>query len=340
MKGGIVLLTENSSVAVVGAGIAGLSAARSLQDQGFAPRVLERGRGVGGRTAHRQRDGHRFDHGAQYFTARDPRFARQVEAWISAGAVSPWKGRIVALGKGEGATTVTPLERYVGVPGMNAMAKHLAYGLDVTTDCAVTALSRENGIWSLETKAGSMGPFDAVILAMPPEQVAQLAAPGALVDVAKGFESLPCWCAMAAFDAPLPLDFDGAFVNSLEIDWAARDSSKPGRSKGERWVIHASAHWSAGRLDESPGEIARALLDHFFDEIGLSPREPAHLAGHRWSFAKPAREAKADCIWLAEHAVALCGDWCRNGRVEGAYLSGVAAAGRIAGATGGHPLRP
>lgn len=324
---------------MVGAGIGGLAAARTLKDQGFAVRVLERGRGVGGRTAHRQTRGHRFDHGAQYFTARDPRFARQVEAWFSAGVVSPWKGRIVAFGKGEGASTVTPLQRYVGVPGMNAMAKHLARGVDVTTDCAVTTLSRDAGTWSLETNGGSLGAFDAVILAMPPEQVAQLTAPEALLDTAERFESLPCWCAMAAFDAPLPLDFDGAFVNSAEIDWAARDSSKPGRPKGERWVIHASAPWSAGRLDEPQGEIARALLGHFFDALGLSPREPAHLAGHRWSFAKPAREAEADCVWLPEHTLVLCGDWCRNGRVEGAYLSGVAAAGRVAGAAVGHHLK-
>lgn len=321
---------------MIGAGIAGLAAARTLKDQGFAVRVLERGRGVGGRAAHRQTQGHHFDHGAQYFTARDPRFARCVEAWLSAGVVAPWKGRIVALGKGEGASTVAPLERYVGVPGMNVMAKRLARGVEVTTDCAVTALSRNAGTWVIKTNAGSLGPFDAVILAMPPEQAAQIDAPGALLDAAKRFESLPCWCAMAAFDAPLPLDFDGAFVNSAEINWAARDSSKPGRPKGERWVIHASAKWSAGCLDESPGDIARALLGHLFHAFGLSPLEPKLLAGHRWSFARPARDSEVDCVWMTEHSVALCGDWCRNGRVEGAYLSGVATAGRVVDAAVGH----
>ncbi len=167
---------------------------------------------------------------------------------------------------------------------------------------------------------------------MPPEQIGSISAPEAVLESVARFELLPCWCAMASFDAPLPLGFDGAFVNAEVIDWVARDSSKPGRPNGERWVIHAAAPWSSDRLQDPPDEIARALIGHFFHALGLDAREPRHLEAHRWSFARPSGEVPGDCLWLAEHALAICGDWCRGGRVEGAYLSGVAAAGRIAGA--------
>lgn len=320
-------------VAVIGAGIAGLAAARTLNDRGLAVQVFDRGERLGGRTAHRATGEHSFDHGAQYFTARDARFARCVEGWLKQGVVAPWKGHIVALGEGEGARTVSPLERYVGVPGMDAMAKHLARGLDVTSGCNVTGLSQTAATWSLDSDAGTLGPFDAVILAMPPEQAVRLSGPEAVGDAARRFKSLPCWCAMAAFDQPLPLDFDGVFVNSETIDWAARDSSKPGRPEGERWTIHATAAWSAQRLGQPPEEVARALLEDFFQSLDVLPRVPGHLKGHRWSFAKPANDSDMSCVWLAEYNIALCGDWCRNGRVEGAYLSGVAAAGRLAAAS-------
>ncbi|NIV75394.1 MAG: FAD-dependent oxidoreductase, partial [Gammaproteobacteria bacterium] len=98
-------------VAVVGAGMSGLAAARTLKDQGFAVTVLERARKVGGRTAHRKRGEHVFDHGAQYFTARDPGFARHVASWVHAGLVGPWTGHIVALGEDRIVKEVSPLDR-------------------------------------------------------------------------------------------------------------------------------------------------------------------------------------------------------------------------------------
>jgi photolyase PhrII len=322
------------SVAVVGAGIAGLAAARTLSDQGFVVSVFDCGRGVGGRTAHRRAGVHRFDHGAQYFTARDPRFARFVEAWIERGVVAPWDGRIVKLSSGGTTSATSPVIRYVGAPGMNALAKHLARDISVITQCSVSRMRRGEGNWTLQDSTGAdLGSFDALVLAMPPEQIARIDVPTDLLAAEAVSQSQPCWCAMAAFDEPLPIDFDGAFVNHPVLDWLARDSSKPGRPAGERWVIHAAADWAATRLGESKSEIAQTLLGHFFDAVALAPREPVHLDAQRWSYARPDREVQVGCIWHNEHAVALCGDWCSGGRVEGAFLSGGGAAGRIAGAT-------
>ena len=319
-------------VAVIGAGISGLAAARTLRDQGLDVVVVERADKVGGRTAHRMAGAHHFDHGAQYFTAREPRFRRHVASWLEIGLVAPWSGRIVSLEKGGRTSQVTPLDRFVGVPGMNAMAEHLAEGLDLEMGHSVSGVSRERGEWRIETGRGTLGAFDALVVAMPPEQLKSISIPAGVRDAVQRFHMLPSWCVMAAFEDPLPLDFDGAFINEGVIDWIGRDSSKPGRRGGERWVIHAGADWSAARLDDSPGEVAQSLLAEFFQAVGLADSEPVHLEGHRWSYAKPATETQVACIWLSEQAVALCGDWCLGGRVEGAYLSGVAAAGRLLGA--------
>ncbi len=322
-----------NAVAVVGAGISGLAAARALADNGVAVTVLERGRGVGGRAAHRRRDGLAFDHGAQYFTGRDPRFARHVASWVHAGAVAPWAGRIVSLDRTDAPDDTSPLVRYVGVPGMNAVARHLALGLDVRLECTVDAARRVDGAWWLATGDDRpLGPFDALVLAVPPEQAARLVDLPASPQGEPPPTSLPCWCAMAAFDVPLPVDFDGAFVNGGSLSWVARDSSKPGRPPGERWTLHATPEWSAPRLDEARDDVARALLAHCFKTLAVTPQEPAYLSAHRWSFARPDAERALQCLWDAHRALALCGDWCLGGRMEGAYLSGAAAAGRVLGA--------
>ncbi len=330
-------MTPRGVIAVVGAGIAGLAAARMLTERGFSVQVFERGRGVGGRTARRRAGVHVFDHGAQYFSVRDQRFASHVQTWLRAGVVAPWTGRIVALSRKDGSVRDTSsLDRYVGVPGMNAMAAYIAQDIAVRTRCKVTKISRRRGTWTLETGAGDrLGPYDAVVLAMPPEQAARLRT---LPNAPVAARSLPCWCAMAAFAERLALDFDGAFVDGARIAWVARDSSKPSRPPGERWIIHASAAWSSDRIDEASGVVASQLLRDFFRACALAPVEPDYLAGHRWRFARPDGEAAGGCVWDATQRLCFCGDWCGSGRVEHAFLSGVAASEDVAAGLGHHTI--
>ena len=77
-------------VAVVGAGLSGLVAATTLAAGGHDVVVLDKGRSPGGRLATRRIAGATLDHGAQFFTVRDDRFAALVQAWSDAGVVVEW----------------------------------------------------------------------------------------------------------------------------------------------------------------------------------------------------------------------------------------------------------
>jgi len=83
---------------VIGASWAGLVAAHALAGAGHEVVVLEKSRGPGGRSATRRRDGARFDHGAQYFTARSAAFGRCIQQWRDAGLVQRWRPRLAVLG--------------------------------------------------------------------------------------------------------------------------------------------------------------------------------------------------------------------------------------------------
>lgn len=91
------MTSTKKRVAIIGAGIAGLSCAQDLEAHGFAVTIFDKSKGVGGRMSHRYFGDWEADHGAQYFTARDPLFQSEVAQWVQAEAAKPWSGRIVTF---------------------------------------------------------------------------------------------------------------------------------------------------------------------------------------------------------------------------------------------------
>jgi photolyase PhrII len=324
-------LSPAPRVAVVGAGVSGLICTRTLVDHGLEAVVFDKGRRPGGRLATRVADGAAYDHGAQYFTVGDPGFERRVEAWIHDGVVAEWTGRLVEIEQGRCKAKTGGTRRFVGVPGMNAIAAHLAIDCDVRSGVRVERAFRKQERWHLEHAAGEEGPFDAVVLALPaPQAVPLLDGAPALRERAAGVHMKPCWAVLVTFPSGIDAGFDGAFINDGPLSWVARNGSKPGRET-ESWVLHATASWSERMLEADPDEVAAQLQDAFASATGLRLPEPTDLQAHRWRYAIPEKALPEACLWDTETALAVCGDWCAGPRAEGAFLSGAAAAGRILG---------
>lgn len=209
-------------IGVVGAGIAGLSCAQALQETGHTVALFDKGRGAGGRMATRRVDTPggpvAFDHGAQYFTARDAAFSAQVAIWEAAGVVGKWP----AAGD----------DARVGIPGMNAIVRALATEVPVSFGQRVDVLRHHGGKWFLDPLEEP--PFDAVVVATPAEQAVSLVShhDAAIADLAREARSAPCWTAMLAFDEPVAIDADVVRDDGI-VAWAARNSAKPGRTGPE-----------------------------------------------------------------------------------------------------------
>ncbi len=323
-------------VLIVGAGVAGLTVAQSLHNSGFTVVVVDKGRAPGGRISSRIADRSGgigpFDHGAQYFTARDPRFLARVKAWLAAGVAAPWDGRIGVAKHGELTPKVgdQPI-RYVGVPTMRAIAWHQARMLDVRSETRVTELRRVEGRWHATVDMGDeIEPADAVIVTAPSEQSQSLlsAAPG-LAAAAGRVRHAPCWAVMVAFDRAVEVPYDGLFIQDGPLSWVARDSAKPGRPGGDRWVLHAGPVWSESHLDDDPDAVARDLLSSFFATVGLPEVVPVYLTAHRWRYARAEPPIDRGCLFDADLRVGAAGDWAHGARIEGAFLSGLSAAARV-----------
>jgi hypothetical protein len=343
---------ETLRIAVVGAGIGGLTAARELAGAGHEVVVFERGRGPGGRASRRRAEGFEFDHGAQYFTARAPAFLAQTRAWLDDGIAAEWAPRMATAGDGGIRGRTSRTTRYVGTPGMSALARERAASLDLRTGVRVTALSGSPGSsrpprrWTLELEhaagAGGAGtevtapevtapgPFDAVLLACTPAQgLPLLDRPPDFSEQARAVRFLPVWALLLGFETPPDIQADGVFVDDPVIAWAARNDSKPGRRGGPTWVVHATGKWSAGREEEPAGEIAEELCEGFERALGLSLPAPTLRTAHRWRYARCENPLGVGALWDEDLRIGMCGDWCTGSRIEGAYQSGRALAARI-----------
>lgn len=292
--------------------------------------IFDKARGAGGRSSTRRGDGLAFDHGAQYFTARDPKFIEQVEDWQRAGHAREWLGRIVHL-DAEGRAKIDKERRFVGVPGMSSIARQLAAGCELRNSFKVEKITRDGKEMRLLAEdCESEAAFDAVVLAAPAPQAAALAVGLAptLADKIGSVRFAPCWAVMLDFDAPLAVDFDGAFIEDPAISWMARNSSKPERPPRECWVLHATGAWSEAQLESDPETVKSALLTAFADRLAI--RLPAgNCSLHRWAYALPLNPLADPCLWDPAANLGACGDWCAGPRVEGAYLSGLAMARRL-----------
>ncbi|MEM7780532.1 MAG: FAD-dependent oxidoreductase [Pseudomonadota bacterium] len=317
---------KHSEICIIGGGMAGLACARSLKAAGRDVRVLDKGRGPGGRMAARRAEvaGAQvsFDHGAQYFTARDAGFQAAVAGWEAAGVVARWP----AAGE----------EAWVGIPGMNAPIKAMAAELDVRWNVRASAVMRAGEGWRIEAE-GAEYTANTVLMAVPAEQARDLLAEPAplLAQVPAGVTSQPCWAVMASFAETLSGLSDCLRDAEAKISWAARNSAKPGRAgpdgSAENWVLHASPERSREILDLPKEETVKVLLADFFAQVGLEPVEPIHCVAHRWLYAQPASIKGEPARYDPQARIGIAGDYLHSPRVEGAFVSGSALAQLVLG---------
>ncbi len=272
-----------------------------------------------------------IDHGAQYFTARNPIFIEKVKEWIAEGVVREWHGSLATIGSDGLMMIRGDNRRYVGVPRMSALTRHLSASCELLFNWRVAGVERRGTEWWLhEERGASLGPFDLAVVAVPaPQAVPLLEAAPALAARARSALLAGCYAVMLAYDERLPLPFDGAFVNRGPLSWIARNSSKPEREGAETWVLHASPDWSEAHIEESPDQVVPMLLAAFSEAVSAKLPQPILAVAHRWRYALPINLVEEPCLFDPDLAIGVCGDWCGGPRVEGAYLSGAALAERL-----------
>ena len=303
-------------IAIIGAGITGLSCAARLKKAGLEPVVLDKGRGIGGRSATRRTEnGFQFDHGAQYVEAGTEKFLHLLTDAERAGFVKKWD-----FGNGN---------CYVGSPGMNGLPRYLGNDLDIRQQVEITAIKEvQDGI---ELMAGDKcESFHKVLVTVPAPQVIALVGRHHPLskDIAE-VEMLPCMTLMAAFGADTQVSFKARRDPDDPLSWIALDSSKPDRATENCWVAQANPDWSSKHLEDAPEETAQNMLSLLCDRIGVGRSTAIHATAHRWRYSAVSKPLGRLFIHNTARTLYVGGDWCLDSRIEAAWISGNAIAENV-----------
>jgi len=331
----------HTPVLIVGAGLAGLAAARELQKSGRPFLVTEKSRGLGGRAATRRWVHGPVDHGAQFFTVRSPEFRAQVDDWLSRGLCFEWTRGFHQWTRGglqEEPSDHHP--RFACHNGMSVLSRDLADGCDeqILRNERLVRLAPDGDVWAGEFESGRIIKADAVLLTAPAPQAALLlgeAAPEAATSLASHTMS-PC-LALAARYARQGLPWRGIqFAGHPVLSWVGHDTSKrPDSHRGSTiLVLHANPEFSEANYTAPPEEMTATMLAALSEATGADFANPTDTFFHRWRYSQAvvaAGAATGVLSWSGPAPLLVAGDAVGGGKIEGAWLSGRAAGRKIIG---------
>jgi predicted NAD/FAD-dependent oxidoreductase len=285
--------------------------------------LLDKGRSAGGRLATRRVGAARLDHGAQFFTVRTEEFARLAQPWQADGLVREWCRGFGPVGDGH--------PRYAVTGGMNALAKHLAQGLDVRCNQLVFAVRPGAGRWEVGLDDASVVEADALVVTCPlPQASAVLVTSGVeLPRELRETEYDRTLSILVALDRPGAVPEPGGVQHPNDVFGFIGDNVSKGVSDHPAITFHASAGWSEAHWDDEREAVTAALLEHARPWLGDA--QVLEVSPKRWRFATP-RSIWPEPCWFHDGGAAplvVAGDAFAGPRVEGAALSGLAAAGAL-----------
>lgn len=326
------------SVAIIGAGMAGITCASKLLMEIPEVVVFEQYAKAGGRMASVRFGDYQCDIGTQYFTAGSEEFRDHLEAWEEDWLIDRWNGWLVELQDGQAMSRDDEVVRYVGRPDMGAIVQHLAQLCDVRYNTGIQALIRTQGTglgkanqWQLRDDKGELhGPYDVVISAAPAPVAKRLLAASPRMAVEMGKVNMqPSWIVMLGFEQPLNMGFDAANTVGSSITWLANNASKPGREGQEVWLLQVGNEWSQENADRLPEEVIELMTKEFNQVTGNTVHQPSFAQAHLWRHSLTVNPLAKGHLFHERLNLGACGDWCQFARVEGAFISGSSMAERV-----------
>ena len=304
-----------TKVAVIGAGMCGISCANYLQKNGFGVTVFEKSRGIGGRMASRRiNEQVSVDHGAQYIKPYSKNFLHFLEETVRAGFASSW----YPLGMEKNYTQEKKI--FVGTPRMNSILKNSFKNLEINFSSKINKILSNFNKWKLVIEGIEyQKEFDIVVFAIPFHQISEIIddAWSAVKKISK-VKMSPCWTLMLL--TKNKLSFSGyEKLDNEKISSITFDTSKPQRNKKfNSYIIHSNPNWSERHISYDQNKIEEMLINiltkDFEQDLNIE-----FIKAHRWLYAQTTDPLGKPFIKNENNSLYAGGDWCLGANVESSF---------------------
>ncbi|MBD1842214.1 FAD-dependent oxidoreductase [Cyanobacteria bacterium FACHB-63] len=333
------MLDSQFDIAIVGAGMAGLSCAQSLHQAGYKVVVIDKSRGLGGRMATRRLHGTHADHGVCYLKPKSAQFQALLNWLVDRKVIRVWTDTIHELNShGQ----IQPSERqapcYAAANGITAIAKFLSLGLTLRLNHRVERIEARDG-WRLHCESGEMVSASAIVIAIPAPQAAMIceSVDQAFVEQLKAVEYSPCISTIAVYPSERQAEVEQLGYKAIvcpsdpDLGWIGIDSTKQLNPVQPAIVVQSNARFAVQHLEDSDLEqVGKRLLNRAAEVTEQWLTHPEVAQVHRWRYAFPAEPVTNKYLAANISYPLVCtGDWCGGNRVENAFEAGLATANYV-----------
>ncbi len=322
-----------NNVAVIGAGITGITLANLLQKK-VKLTVFEKSRGVGGRMSTRRVEPYQFNHGAQYFKVENKEFKYFLQPLIQNKIIKHMEANHIEILNKEVIKSTKNYNKkyYIAESKMSSVVKYLINdNFFIKLLCKIEKTIKENNKWFIiDSNKVSYGPYDWLFITIPPNQAIEILYNNfKFMDIIKKIKMRSCYSLMLGFNKVKKFDFDTALFLNEDVQWLSIKKKILENKEYYNLLINSSYNFAEQNINGSKDKISNYLMKQVTDILKCDLNNYDHKALHFWKYAMSEKNNNLGSLLDEDLKVIVCGDWCMNGKVEGAFLSAKDAASNL-----------
>ncbi len=329
-------------IAVIGAGIAGLTAGRELANAGHEVVVYEKSGEYGGRLAtlyKGERNEQKLDYGIPYFTSNGSEFKKLVNELTENKVIKTWDGK---FGQRDTKGNIQLYENkspfFIATNGMSSIAKYLGRTLDIRFNVKVGGLTHigenrsKKKSWMLNFPTALTEGADAVIIAAPARQAYALI--NTTIDEIETLKLIreideveyeSQFSLLLGFnEADLP-EWNALDCTDKIIQWISNESTKRDNGDVKCFVVHTTSEFAKDYINIDREQVVEKILSQLSQILGGWATLADWRKLHFWRYNRTTNPLPHDFMEIKgnDTPLALVGDYMNGNTVESAYLSGL-----------------